>query len=217
MTIHSLADPLEQLSRADRRRWRQDGRRVQQAYEASQLRVLRSLAATHAEVGCLATVEGAVRSEQLDRFEWAGRRAPGWRLWEAQLDRRGGVERPERAYPLAVAVECFVGGRRLVGRASDSAWASLEAAMARGPVQLGGAGRYGPFWTLTFEGRAGPLVVLANRVALLPSPGEVADRPRGAGAPTRGLKRPSRQLGRPPDVTPRPVTDRPAWASRSSW
>jgi hypothetical protein len=150
MTMHPLHDPLEQLSRADRRRWRQDGRRVQQAYEASQLRALRGLAATHAEVCCLST------------------------------------EGPEPAFPRAVAVELFVGGRRLVGRASVAAWASLAAALARGPVQLGGAGRYGPFWTLTFEGRGGPLVVLANRVALLPSAGEVADRPR---APERQLVR----------------------------
>src|ERR1700690_1450243 len=97
MTMHPLADPLQQLSRADRRRWRQDGQRVQQAYEASQLRVLRSLAATHAEVGCLAAVEGVVRSERVDQFDRAGRRAPGRRLWEAQVDRRGGVERPAPA------------------------------------------------------------------------------------------------------------------------
>src|ERR1700722_13306553 len=137
MTMHPLPDPLEHLSRADRRRWRQEGRRVQQAYEASQLRVLRSLAATQSEVCCIST-----------------------------------IERSEPTHLRAAAVELLVGGRRLVGRASAVAVASLEAAIARGPVRIGGAGRYGPFWTLTFEGPGRPLVVLADQVALLPSAGE---------------------------------------------
>jgi hypothetical protein len=175
--MHPLSDPLEQLSRADRRRWRQDGRRVQQAYEASQLRVLRSMAAARAEVSGLSTAERALRFERVGGSDWVGWPAPGWR-GQAPVDWRGLVQRTGPPHPRAVAVELFVDGRRLVGRASVAAWASLEAAIARGPVQLDGAGRYGPFWTLTFEGRDGPLVVLANRVALLPSAGEVADRPR---------------------------------------
>jgi hypothetical protein len=151
MTMHPFPDPLEQLSRADRRRWRQESRRVQQAHEASQLRALRSLAATRASVCCIST-----------------------------------VERAEPDYPRAGAVELLVGGRRLVGRASLVALTSLEAAIARGPVQIGGAGRYGPFWTLTFEGPDRPLVVLADRVALLPSAGEVADRPLAPGRQLAG-------------------------------
>jgi hypothetical protein len=158
MTMHPLPDPLEQLSRADRRRWRQESRRVQQAYEASQLQALRGLAASGAGVGCLSTIERAEPT-----YLQAG-----------------------PTYPQAGPVELLVDGRRLVGRASVAALATLEAAIARGPVQIGGAGRYGPFWTLTFEGPDRPLVVLADQVALLPSAGEVAARPRLPGRQLAG-------------------------------
>jgi hypothetical protein len=108
-------------------------------------------------------IDQAERSDRFDRFDGAAR--PDGRGWRSSR-------------PRAVPVELLVGGRRLVGRASEAALAGLGAAIARGPVRIGGAGRYGPFWTLTFEGHGRPLVVLADQVALLPSAGEVADGPR---------------------------------------
>jgi hypothetical protein len=179
MTMHPLPDPLEQLSRADRRRWRQESRRVEQAYEAAQLQALRGLAASGAGVRCLSTIDRAEPTypQAGPTYPQAGPTYP-----------QAGPTYPQAGptYPQAGAVELLVDGRRLVGRASAAALASLEAAIARGPVRIGGAGRYGPFWTLTFEGPDRPLVVLADRVALLPSAGEVAARPRLPGRQLAG-------------------------------
>jgi hypothetical protein len=124
------ADPLEQLSRAERRRWYRAGRRIQQAHERQQLGVLRAVAATAAELHDVSTVDG------------------------------DGVE--------TGPVVFTVGERRLLGRVSVVARSGLERAMRSGPVRLGGAGRYGPYWTLSFTGIGAPLVILAARVVLLP-------------------------------------------------
>jgi hypothetical protein len=76
--------------------------------------------------------------------------------------------------PPVECVELTIGSRRLVGRISAAARAALHSAVESGKVQLGGAGRYGPYWTLTFEGRGAPLVVLADRLLLLGNAGGAA-------------------------------------------
>jgi hypothetical protein len=77
-------------------------------------------------------------------------------------------------------VDLIVGSRRLTGRMPKTARVALDAAIASGPVRLASAGRYGPYWTLTFAGRGAPLVVLVARLSvsgLAGGAGDAADRP----------------------------------------
>ncbi len=140
MTSDSLPDPLDRLSRVERYRWRRNARTAERAHEAEQLGALRVLAVDRTEVHPVVAA------------------GPGRSLAGSSFT----------ASPSAGAVEAIIGERRLVaGRVSRAAWATLMAA-ATGPepVRLVGAGRYGPYWTLIFEGPGARLVVLANRLVL---------------------------------------------------
>jgi len=135
----SLPDPLDCLSRVERYRWRKNARTAERAHEAEQLGDLRGLAVDRTEVHPVVAA-GPDRSLAGSSF----------------------------ASPFAGAVEAIIGERRLVaGRVSRAAWATLMAA-ATGPepIRLVGAGRYGPYWTLIFEGPGARLVVLAHRLVL---------------------------------------------------
>jgi hypothetical protein len=66
--------------------------------------------------------------------------------------------------PPVSQVELTIAGRRVVGRVPLTALADLHAARGAGPLRLAGAARYGPYWTLTFNGSRAPLVVLADAV-----------------------------------------------------
>jgi hypothetical protein len=76
-------------------------------------------------------------------------------------------------------VELVVGGWRLIGRVPTRAGAVLEAALGAGPVSLTAAGRYGPYWTLGFGGP--PVVLLVDRLTVLPADGGVSRAARGPG------------------------------------
>ena len=133
-------DPLDRLSRVDRRRWRRLDRQAQAVLDAQQLRRLQALAACRARVETVSFVE--------DRSPWVR------------------------------VVELGVGRWRLVGRVPARAGAMLEAALGAGPVSLTAAGRYGPYWTLGF-GR--PMLLLVNRLTVLPADGGVSSAARGPG------------------------------------
>ena len=81
--------------------------------------------------------------------------------------------------PWVQVMELSVGGWRLVGRVPTRAGAVLEAALGTGPVLLTTAGRYGPYWTLGFGGP--PLVLLVNRLTVLPADGGVDSASQGPG------------------------------------
>jgi hypothetical protein len=85
---------------------------------------------------------------------------------------------------LVAEVELTLDRRRVVGRVAALACAALVAALEAGPVQLAATGRYGPFWTLTFEGQSAPLVLLVDRLG-------VFGRSGGAGGE---VSRPARRL-----------------------
>jgi hypothetical protein len=70
----------------------------------------------------------------------------------------------------ATSAEFIIAGQRVrAGRVCHSALGALTRALHSMPaVALLTAGRYGPCWVLTFELATGPLVVLADRLAILP-------------------------------------------------
>jgi hypothetical protein len=79
----------------------------------------------------------------------------------------------------AAAAEFFIDGRRIraapVHRPTLSA---LTQALAGTPaIPLLAAGRYGPYWVLTFDLTAAPLVVLAGRLSILPASPPAQPRP----------------------------------------
>jgi hypothetical protein len=80
-----------------------------------------------------------------------------------------GVTASEGTLPGA-QVEMIIAGRRLrAARMSRRAASALrEAVSAVAAVPLTTVGRYGPYWVLTFRTAAEPLVVLADRLTLLP-------------------------------------------------
>jgi hypothetical protein len=71
---------------------------------------------------------------------------------------------------LTDSVEIFIEGRRLrAGRVYRPAVATLKEALGSiASVPLTAVGRYGPFWVLTFKLATEPLVVLVDRLTLLP-------------------------------------------------
>jgi hypothetical protein len=71
---------------------------------------------------------------------------------------------------LTDSVEMIIEGRRLrVGRVYRPAVATLKEALGSiASVPLTAVGRYGPFWVLTFKLATEPLVVLVDRLTLLP-------------------------------------------------
>jgi hypothetical protein len=70
----------------------------------------------------------------------------------------------------AVSAELVIGGRRVqIGRMHRGTVGALAGAVAgTAPVPLLAAGRYGPYWVLTFGLAAAPLPVLADRLVVLP-------------------------------------------------
>jgi hypothetical protein len=80
--------------------------------------------------------------------------------------------------PLVSVVELRIDQWRLVGRAPAQAGTAIRAALAAGPVRLAAAGRYGPYWTLTFAGRGAPLAVLVNGLVLSRRDGGLSDELR---------------------------------------
>ena len=67
----------------------------------------------------------------------------------------------------------IIDGRRLrAWRVYRPALTALREALSTiANVPLAGAGRYGPYWVLTFKLAAEPLVVLVDRLTLLPERG----------------------------------------------
>ena len=136
------------------------------------------------------------QSHPLDRLSRSDRRR--WRRLDRQaqatLDARqlrhlqalaecrarvASVSPVEAGSPWVRVVEIAVESWRLVGRIPARAGAVLEAALGAGPVSLTTAGRYGPYWTLGFGGP--PLVLLVDRLMVLPADGGVSSAARGPG------------------------------------
>jgi len=138
VTIDSLPDPVEQLSRVERRRWLQQMRQAQRAHEADQLAILHGLAAELAELGSVSTT---------DQHQVQGVTSAAAGPVEAVIGERH-----------------LIAGR--VSRAAW-ATLEAAVGKGRGPVRLVGAGRYGPYWTLMFEAGLARLIVLADRVVLI--------------------------------------------------
>jgi hypothetical protein len=70
----------------------------------------------------------------------------------------------------AVAAEFLIAGKRIrVGQAHRLTLSTLAEALGSVPaVPLVAAGRYGPYWVLTFEPPTAPLTVLADKLFILP-------------------------------------------------
>ena len=70
----------------------------------------------------------------------------------------------------AAPAEFVIAGMRIrAGRVRRLTLSALAQALASMPtVALQTAGRYGPYWVLTFESAAAPLVVLVDKLAILP-------------------------------------------------
>jgi hypothetical protein len=120
-------------------------------------------------------------SHPLDRLSRADRRR--WRRLDAgaraELDgqqlrrlRRLAEERVtvdsvhglEASVAGVAVVELGISGWRLVGRVTAWAGSLLETAVATGSVRLTAAGRYGPYWTLSFAGEEAPLTLLVSQL-----------------------------------------------------
>lgn len=124
-------DPLNILSRFDRRHWRRAVRRTVKEHEAEQLATLRGVAATGGTITGVSTAGGTGLTDSIEMII-DGRRVRGIR-----------VHRP------TVAVL-----KDLLGSIAG--------------VPLAAATRYGPYWVLTFKTAAEPLVVLVDRLVILP-------------------------------------------------
>jgi hypothetical protein len=76
----------------------------------------------------------------------------------------------------ATSAEFMIAGQRIrAGRVHRAALSALTQALGSTPaVALLAAGRYGPCWVLTFDLATAPLVVLADKLSILP------DRPGGS-------------------------------------
>jgi hypothetical protein len=164
--------PLERLSWMERRQWQRDRRRVNRAYEADQLRILRRVAATEGRVYSVVpvapapapTASSVSRPDPTPASVSAAIPSP-----PAPLPSPLALPIPSSASRAqARAIELTVGERHLVGRISVDAEADLAAALVQGPVYLVDVGRYGPFWTFAFQWDSAYLVVLASGVTLLP-------------------------------------------------
>ena len=74
------------------------------------------------------------------------------------------------ASPLTDSVEMLIEGKRVrAHRVPRPTLAALKDALASiAGLPLAAAGRYGPYWVLTFKTAAEPLVVLVDRLTILP-------------------------------------------------
>ncbi len=135
MKPNTILDPLDGLSRSERREWRAAARRGQREHEAEQLAALQGLAQTGTPVTGMIT----------------GPTSLGF----------------------CDPVEMIIDGRRLrAGRVYRPAVAALRDALSTiANVPLAGASRYGPYWVLTFKLATEPLVMLVDRLTLLPDRG----------------------------------------------
>jgi hypothetical protein len=70
----------------------------------------------------------------------------------------------------ATSAEFVIAGKRIrAGRVRRLTLSALAQALASMPaVALQTASRYGPYWVLTFESATAPLVVLVDKLAILP-------------------------------------------------
>jgi hypothetical protein len=70
----------------------------------------------------------------------------------------------------ATSAEFVIAGKRIrAGRVHRLTLSALAKAVASMPtVALQTAGRYGPYWVLTFESATAPVVVLVDKLAILP-------------------------------------------------
>jgi hypothetical protein len=79
----------------------------------------------------------------------------------------------DSAFGFCTPVEMIIDGRRLTAwRAYRPALAALREALSSiANVPLAGASRYGPYWVLTFKLATEPLVLLVDRLTLMPDRG----------------------------------------------
>ncbi len=135
MKSNPTLDPLNRLSRSDRREWRAAARRAQREHEAEQLAALQGLAETGSQVTGMITGDST--------------------------------------FGFCTPVEMIIDGRRLrAWRAYRPALAALREALTNiANVPLASASRYGPYWVLTFKLATEPLVLLVDRLTLLPDRG----------------------------------------------
>jgi hypothetical protein len=84
-----------------------------------------------------------------------------------------GMIATETSFGFCDPVEMIIDGRRLrAGRVYRPAVAALREALSTiANVPLAGASRYGPYWVLTFKLATEPLVMLVDRLILLPDRG----------------------------------------------
>jgi hypothetical protein len=131
MNSNAVNDPVQRMSRSERRGWRRADRRAVREHENSQLEALRDMAHTGSAVTSM--------------------------LSGAESDFTG-------------SVEMIIEGRRLrAARVYRPTLAKLKEALGSiAAVPLLAVGRYGPYWVLTFKVATETLVVLADRITLLP-------------------------------------------------
>jgi hypothetical protein len=148
MNTMVIEDPIERLSRRERRVWVRSERRVRREHEAFQLAALKDMAQT-----------GGVVTRMLDGGE-AGTNLTG-------------------------SVEMIIQGRRLrAGRVYRPALGAMKEALGSiASVPLTAVSRYGPYWVLTFKLATEPLVLLADRLTLLPEWGGTGAWLGGSPAP----------------------------------
>jgi hypothetical protein len=144
-------DPLNRLSRSERREWRAAARRAQREHEAEQLAALQGLAQIGSQVTSMITGESA--------------------------------------FGFCTPVEMIIDGRCLrAWRVYRPALATLrEALTSIANVPLAGASRYGPYWVLTFKLATEPLVLLVDRLTLLPDRGGFHTRAPAPTGPVVGV------------------------------
>jgi len=126
----------------------------------------------------LDSLDGLSRSERR-RWRSAARRVAREHEAEQLAALRGlaatgshvtGMVAADSSYGLGGPVEMIIDGRRLrAWRAYRPAISVLKDALTSiTSVPLAGVTRYGPYWVLTFKLAAEPLVVLVDRLTLLP-------------------------------------------------
>jgi hypothetical protein len=127
------------------------------------------------------TLDPLTRLTRSDRREWRAAAKRAQREHEAEqlatlqgLARSGskvtGMVTEESSFGFCDPVEMIIEGRRI------RAWRVYRPALARlrealttiAHVPLSSAGRYGPYWVLTFKVATEPLVILVDRLTLLP-------------------------------------------------
>jgi hypothetical protein len=124
------------------------------------------------------------RMSRSERREWRAATRRGQREHEAEqlaalkgLAESGtpvtGMIATETSFGFCDPVEMIIDGRRLrAGRVYRPAVTALREALATiANVPLAGASRYGPYWVLTFKLATEPLVMLVERLTLLPDRG----------------------------------------------